>query len=386
MREIRIGVVGAGWMGTAHSTAFKNAVMVFGTEPAMPVLEMVADVRADVAEAQAAKLGFRRWTADWHELVADPAIDVVDVTATNDAHPEIAIAAAKAGKHVYCEKPLANSASEAKAMLDAVEAAGVTTLVGFNYLKNPVVAHARELVRELGPITLFRGTFDLDLMADPSIPFSWRHDRKLAGTGALGDTASHVLAFALSLVGDIDEVVGQMGTFIHERPLASSGSGQSARAKGDEPRREVENEDVCQFLLRFASGTLGVIESSRVATGRKLWLTFELQGTKGSLCFTQERMNELQLYRADDPEAERGYKLVQVNPGQPRFGAFHPIPGVALGYNDQKIIEARELIEAIATGRPAWPDFRFGWQVARVIDAVERSVAERRWVRVDEIG
>jgi len=393
MREIGIGLIGAGWMGKAHSVAYRNVPMIFGPEPAVPRLELVADLNPAWAEAAARNLGFARWTADWREVVADPKVEVVDITAPNHVHREIALAALAAGKPVYCEKPLANSVAETKEMAAAAARAGVPTLVGFNYLKNPAHPYARELIRrgELGPITLFRGTFDQDLQSDPGFPFTWRHERAVAGSGALGDMGSHTLAFAQYLIGDVAEVCGLAETYIGARPLAASGTGQSARAAAGGPTRPVENDDVAQFLMRFESapngerGAIGTIGTSRIGTGRKMGLTYEIQGIKGALFFTQERMNELQLYRHTDPPAERGYKTIYLAPEHPGYGAFHPIPGNALGYNDQKIIEARELICAIAEGRPVEPDFAFGDKITRTVDAVLRSIAERRWVRVEEV-
>ena len=388
MSEVRIGLVGAGWMGRAHAMAYQNVPLVFGSEPAVPALEMVAEIDAERAEQAVEGLGFRRWTADWRELVDDPDVDVVDITATNNVHAEIAIAAAEAGKPVYCEKPLAMSAPEAKAMVEAAEAAGVTTLVGFNYLKTPSVGYARELIRggEIGEITQFRGTYDQDLMTDPRFPFSWRVDRKIGGSGVLGGMASHVLSLAQFLVGDVVEVCAHSGLFIKERPVPTLGTGHTARAPDDAPMREVENDDVVQFLARFGDGALGSIESSRIGTGRKQWLTFEIHGSKGALWFTQERMNELMFYRHTDPPAERGYKNVLTNAGQPWYGAYHPIAGNELGYNDQKVIEARALIEAIASGEPAEPDFRFGYRNMQVLDAVTKSIDDHRWVHTDEVG
>jgi predicted dehydrogenase len=388
MREIRIGLIGAGWMGKAHAVAYRNVAAVFGAEPAVPKLELVADLNPEWARAAAENLGFARWTADWREVVDDPEVDVVDITAPNHVHAEVALAALAAGKPVYCEKPLANSSAETRPMAEAARAAGVPTLVGFNYLKNPAHPYARELIRngELGEITLFRGTFDQDLQADPDFPFTWRHERKIAGSGTLGDMASHTQAFAQYLIGDTVEVCGLLETFIHERPVAARGSGQSSRAAAGAPRRRVENDDVTQYLIRFANGAIGTIGSSRVGTGRKLGLDYEIQGTNGALRFTQERMNELQLYRHTEPSSERGYKCIYIGPDHPGYAAFHPIPGIGLGYNDQKIIEARELICAVAEGRPAEPDFAFGDAVTRVIDAVEKSAKERRWVRLEEIA
>jgi predicted dehydrogenase len=388
MREVRIAIIGAGWMGRAHATAFRNVPMVFGREPAVPALEVVVDVNDVAARSLADAFGFKRWISNWRDVLSDPNVDVVDITTPNDLHPEIAIAAAEAGKHIYCEKPLANTAAEARRMTEAAEKAGVTTLVGFNYLKNPVQGFAHQIIGrgEIGKVSLFRGTFDQDFMSDPDVPFSWRQDRSIAGSGALGDMASHTLSFSQYLVGDIEEVCGMTGTFIKQRRVAAAGSGHSAKATADAPRRTVENDDVCQFLIRYKSGAMGVIEASRIGTGRKLWLTYEIQGSKGALYYTQERMNEIQLYRHTEPSAERGYKDIFAGPDHPNYAAFFPIPGVGLGYNDQKIVEARDLVVAVATGQKAFPDFRFGLEVNRVVDAVLRSVDERRWVRISEIG
>ena len=373
-------------IGRTHAAAYKNVPLVFGEAPAVPVLEMIADIDRDRAEAGAAAMGFRRWTADWRELVDDPAVDAVDIAATNDVHAEIAIAAASAGKPIYCEKPMAMDAAEASAM--AAAASGLTTLVGFNYLKLPAVGHARALVEsgELGEIMLFRGGFDQDVMTDPTAPFTWRHDRELAGSGALGDMASHVFSVAKFLVGDITEVCAAMATLIEERPLAGSGTGHTARAAQGGSMRRVENDDLTHVLARFENGALGAIGSSRLGTGRKNALTFEVQGTEGALWFTMERSNELQFYRHTDPAAERGYKTVPVNAGQPAYAHFHPIPGVGLASNDAKLIEARAFIEAVAAGAPAEPDFGFGTDIARIVEAVEKSAGERSWVRLENIA
>jgi len=388
VKQVRIGVVGAGWMGRAHATAFRSVPMVFGREPAVPVLDMVADVNEDAARSLAESFDFRRAVGDWRAVIADPDIDVIDITTPNNLHPEIAIAAAEAGKHIYCEKPMANSAGEARKMMEAAETAGVVTLVGFNYLKNPAQGFARDVIArgDIGEVNLFRGTFDQDFMSDPDVPFSWRQDRSIAGSGALGDMASHTLSFSQYLVGDIEEVCGMTATFIKERRVAASGSGHGARATAEAPSRGVENDDICQFLIRYQSGALGAIEASRIGTGRKLWLTYEIQGSQGALFYTQERMNELHLYRHTESSDERGYKTIFAGPDHPNYAAFFPIAGVGLGYNDQKIIEAHDLVVAVATGGKAFPDFRFGLEINRVVDAVLRSVAERRWVSVSEIS
>lgn len=390
MRDIHIGLIGTGGMGKAHATAFKNVPLVFGNEPGRPVLEIVADVDANAVEKWAGEFGFARWTTHWQEIIEDPRVHLVDITTPNHLHAEMAIAAAQAGKHIYCEKPLATTSADAASIVAAVEKSGVITIVGFNYLKNPAQAFARQLIEseELGEVTLFRGTFDQDFLANPDVPFSWRLDRKLAGTGALGDLGSHTIAFAHFLVGDIVEVCGVEATKIKDRVVPASGSGYAASVKqtaqSNAKKRAVENEDIMEFLVRFDNGAIGTIGTSRIGMGRKLGLTYEIQGTRGSLFYTQERMNEIKLYRHTDPDREKGYKTVYIGPEHPGYKAFFGLAGIGLGYNDQKIIEAHDLITGIALNQPVQPDVRFAYHVNKVIDAADLSCQEHRWVRVSE--
>ena len=387
MNETRIGLIGTGYMGRAHAAAFVGMPAVFGQEPARPALEMIADVSEDLAAAAAAELGFRRWTADWRDLVADPAVDVVAITTPNNVHRDMAVAAAGVGKHVYCEKPLARDGAEAREMAEAAEAAGVTNLVGFNYLKNPLQRYARDLIAggELGEIIHYHGRFDQDYMGDPDFPHTWRCDKSVAGSGIVGDGASHAIAMAHYLVGEITEVCGRTRIVYGERPVLAGGLGLRGSAAADAERKKVETEDTAQFMFTLAGGASGSIEVSRVATGCKWALEYEIHGTKGALQFFGEQPNELRLYRTADHETEQGFKSILTGPGHPPYDRFQPVPGAGLGYADLKLIEVRELIEAIAEGRPAVPDFRFGWKVCRVADAVLLSAAERRWVAVDEI-
>src|SRR5215217_1348620 len=243
VKDIHIGLIGTGGMGKAHATAFKNVPLMFGNEPGRLILEIVADIDAKALEKWAGEFGFARWTTNWHEIIEDPRIDVVDITTPNHLHAEMAIAAAEAGKHIYCEKPLATTSADAARIVAAVEKSGVISIVGFNYLKNPAQAFARQLIEsgELGEITLFRGTFDQDFLANPDIPFSWRLDRVQAGTGALGDLGSHTIAFAQFLVGDMAEVCGIHATRIKERAVPTVGSGYAATVQSSREMRAVEN-------------------------------------------------------------------------------------------------------------------------------------------------
>jgi predicted dehydrogenase len=388
LKDIRIGLIGTGGMGKAHATAFRNVPLVFGNEPGRPVLEIVADIDAQAVQKWAGEFGFARWTTNWQEIVEDPRVDIIDITTPNHLHAEMAIASAQAGKHIYCEKPLATTSADAARIVAAVEKSGVISIVGFNYLKNPAQAFAKQLIEsgELGEITLFRGTFDQDFLANPDVPFSWRLDHTLAGTGALGDLGSHTIAFAHFLVGDIVEVCGLKATKIKERVVPAGGSGYAATVQSGGEKRAVENEDIMEFLIRFEDGAIGTIGTSRIGMGRKLGLTYEIQGTKGSLFYTQERMNEIRLYRHTDPDREKGYKTVYIGPEHPGYKAFFGLAGIGLGYNDQKIIEAHDLITAVALNQPVQPDVRFAYKVNQVIDAVDLSCREHRWVRVNEFN
>ena len=386
--DVNIGLIGTGFMGKGHAMAYRMLPMVFGPLSATPRLRLLADVSEELARTGADAFGFDDWTSDWRELASHPDVDVVDITAPNHLHRDMALAAAAAGKHIYCEKPLALTAADALEMTEAAERAGIRTLVGFNYLKNPAALVARRLIEEgeLGDIWHFHGVFHQDILADPNLPFSWRFDRSTAGSGALGDLGAHVIAMAHYLVGDIARVCGMERTFIRERPEASGAFGYDGAADPDAPRRRVENEDAVHALVDFENGASGVIETSRIATGRKVHLAYQVTGSKGALSFVHERMNELEVYLSSDPEDRRGYRTVLIGPDHPYYGSFWPVAGCGLGFGDMKVIEAFELMQGLAGDGAIRPDFRDGWKVSRVIDAVLLSAEQERWVRVEEVA
>jgi predicted dehydrogenase len=371
MQRIGIGLIGSGFMGRSHAIAFRAVPAVFGL-PA-PSLEMLADIDETTATRAAASLGFARATGDWQMLVRDPAVTLVDITAPNVWHKPMALAAIAAGKHVYCEKPLAATAADATEMADAAEAAGVQTFVGFNYLRNPLLVAARDMIAggEIGEVVSFRGIHAEDYMADPAQPWSWRLD-PAGGHGVVADLGSHILSIARFLVGDIIEVSGQIATVVKERPVAP----------GVAEKRAVEVDDQARALLRFASGATGSIEASWVATGRKMTLAFEITGTRGSIAFDQERMNELYLFTAGQKRGREGFKTILSGPDHPRYAAFCPAPGHHLGFNDLKTIEAAAILEALAGGPCFQPDFREAARIQATVDAIVTSARERRWVVV----
>jgi len=385
-RTPRLGVamIGSGLMAKSHTMGYRNVEAVYGTAPYRPHFAVLADAREDLARSGAESLGYERWTTDWREAIADPTVDVVDIVTPNWLHKEIALAAIAAGKHVYCEKPLANTAADAREMYDAAEAAGVRTLVGFNYLRNPAIAEARRLIASgaLGEVWTFQGRFVLDACSDPDVPFAWRFDRKLAGSGALGDLGAHVVALAQTLVGPIASVAGQSQTFIKTRPEPTGAFGYGSGADLDAPRRVVENDDATTFLLEFANGASGHVESARTATGRPYHLSVEVTGSRGALQFVQQDIHTLRLYLTDDASERRGYREIELGPDHGDYGSFWPIAGVPLGVHELKTIEVHEWLDALAEDRRPDGDFHDGWQVSEVLEAVERSVTERRWVDI----
>jgi predicted dehydrogenase len=385
-RTLNIGLIGSGFMGQAHADAFKRAGMLYRDLPARPHLYMLADANDALAADAAARFGFEKSTGDWHALVSDPAVDVVDITSPNAMHKEMALAAIAAGKHVYCEKPLAVTVAEAEEMTAAAVKAGVKTMVAFNNVKTPAAMLAKQLIDrgDIGQPMRFRGWFDQGFFNDPDLPFSWRCSRKQAGSGALGDLGSHVISVAQYLMGDVASTIAQSQTFFPTRPVPQGGSGYGAKAGADAPRAAVENEDQIQALVRFASGAGGTIEASRVSAGKVFGIYWEVSGTEGTILMDGERFNELKVARFNDPKPDRGFKTLLAGSQVPQFGAFFgfDFAGGGLGYFDVKVIEVRDLIEGIAGDGDCFPNFAFGLANEWIIDAMERSLATRSWETV----
>lgn len=367
--KLRIGLIGTGFMGKAHVFGFASAPKVFDL-PYRIDLHSVADITDEAAACAAADFGFAHATSDWRRLIDDPDIDVIDITAPNALHKDMALAAIAAGKHVYCEKPLAPLAADAREMADAAEAVGVCTQVGFNYLCNPMLALARDMIAagELGEIRGYRGLHAEDYMADAQGPWTFRHDP--AGGGALADIGSHALATAEFLLGPISEVMGDCVTLIGERPDGKGGT------------RKVEVDDVGRAFLRFACGAQGSIEGNWIATGRKMQHDFEVHGTKGALAFTQERFNELHFYATDDAAGRRGFRRIEAAPDHPPYGRFCVAPGHQIGFNDLKAIEVAGYVDAIAGIAPEPFNFRKGLGIQTLVETIHASSRERRWLAV----
>lgn len=366
-----VGLIGSGYMGKCHALAWTSVATVF---PGIgrPSLVALADATTELAQKQAHALGFDRGTGNWRVLLADPAIDVISIAAPNQFHADMAVAALEAGKHVWCEKPMATSIEDAIRMRDAARRSGKKAILGYNYIQNPMIRQARKLIAEgrIGEVNHIRLEMDEDYMADPAEPFYWKSEER-SGYGALDDFAVHPLSLLAVLHGRITSVVADMAKPYPERPT------------GDGARRPVENHDIAQALFRTELGASGVLMVNRSAWGRKGRIALQIFGSKGSILFDQERMNELQIYSTDDAAGLQGYRTVLAAPSHTPYRQFIPAPGHGLGFNELKVIECHELLQAISGKCDAHViDFERGLEIERVVHAMAQSAEGGVWVKV----
>lgn len=382
MSEIGVGLVGYKFMGQTHSNAYRQVGRFFDVDP-VPKMRAICGRDEPAVREAAASLGWEGYETDYHRLVERDDIELVDISTPGNTHHDVVLAALDAGKHVLCEKPLANTLDEAREMRDAARDAGTISMVNFNYRRVPAVQLAKKLVDEgrLGEIRHWRAVYLQDFILDPSFPLIWRLRKDLAGSGALGDIGAHVVDLAHFLLGPITGVVGTMDTFIKERPLEESSTGLSAGGgeAGGAEMGEVTVDDAATFLARFESGATGTFEASRLAAGRKNYNSFEINGSKGSVVFDLERLNELQVYFEDDPDDVGGFRTVMVTePDHPYMGAYWP-PGHIIGYEHTFIHAIKDLLDGISAGESPAPTFEDGYRCQAVLDAVERSVEAQGW-------
>ena len=384
--KIGIGIIGMGWMGMVHGRAYHQVRQRFPESGLIPELVVCADDVSNRCEQARNMLGFTRTTTDWREVMDDPDVSVVNITAPNHLHLDIVRTAAAAGKHIFCEKPVGRSPAETAEIARAAAEAGVLTWVGYNYRWAPLVQHTRSLIADgiLGDITHYRGRFFAGYASHPDGVLSWRFRREDAGSGALGDLMSHVTDMAHLLAGPIRRVVGQKALIIEDRPVAPAGEGTHFSVGTGRQREPVTNEDYAGALVEFENGALGTFEVCRVIQGTKCQMAFEIHGTKGAVRWDFERMNELQLYTVDGPHD--GFVTLQSGPAHPGHVHFNPGPAVGLGYDDLKAIETFHFLQTIAAGRQGEPGFSEALAVAEVLAAVERSWSSDRWETVQEIG
>ena len=380
---MRVAMIGYAFMGAAHSQGWRTAPRFFDL-PQNPELAVLCGRTADAAASAADRLGWAEWATDWREVVARDDVDVVDICTPGDSHHDIALAALAAGKHVLCEKPLANTVAEAEEMAAAAAAArsnGVRSMVGFNYRRTPALALARQLVADgrLGRIHHVRADYLQDWIVDPEFPLVWRLQKEKAGSGALGDIGAHVVDLAAYLLGErLTGVSGKLQRFVDKRPLPAAASGLSGLSGGDgQEVGEVTVDDAAAFVGRTQSGALATFEATRFATGRKNAMRIELNGSDGSLAFDFERLNELFFYDGRGASAEAGFRrIVVTEPDHPYAGAWWP-PGHGLGYEHTFVHEIADFVRDVAADRDPTPSFEDGLYVQRVLDAVERSAEQR---------
>lgn len=388
-KTIGVGVIGMGWMGMAHSRSYSLVGDRFCDKGVSARLVICADeVEARAKRAQR-RLGFEQATTDWARVVAHPEVDVVNITSPNYLHLEMATAAAKAGKHIFCEKPVGRNPQETAKIAAVAREAGVLTFVGFNYRWAPLVQYACKLIQagKLGRLTHYRGRFFSMYGSNPLGLLSWRFERAKSGLGVLGDLMPHVVDMAHMLVGPLQRVVSHNHTFIKQRPLPQPGRGTHfSLGQPQDPKGEVENEDYVSALVEFENGVQGTFETCRAILGPKCEMAFELNGTKGALSWNFERQNELQLYLPQGDGSHDGYTRVVAGPEHPFHGQFNPGAGVGMGYEDLKVIEAYTWLQSVADGVQAAPGFEEALALAEVQAAMVRSWDTGNWESVTKIA
>ncbi len=378
---MRIGMVGYKFMGKAHSHAYRTAPYFFDIKGPVELAAVCGRDEAAVA-AFAQKHGWQSYETDWRKLVERADIDAIDIGTSNDSHCAIAVAAAQAGKHILLEKPMAMNLAEAKEMHAAAVKAGVKHQIGFNYRRVPAIALAKKIIANghIGQIYHWRAVYNQDWIVDPEFPLVWRLDKRIAGSGAIGDLASHIIDLAHFLVGPIAEVTGMAKTFIKERPLPAEMTGLSAT--GSAKKGQVTVDDCFAILTRFENGATGVFEGTRLATGRLNYNSWEVNGSKGSIAFNLERMNELELFLKDEPVEQQGWRTISVTNGRhPYVSAWWP-PGHILGWEESHIHQVADFLMAIEQDKPCNPDFSVGVQNQAVLEALSQSAASGQWVKV----
>lgn len=372
--KINIGLIGTRFMGKAHSNAWMRVSYFFDT-PVIPVLHTACS-RDEVQRRQFVdQYQWQQGESSWEKVVESADIDLVDICTPNDLHMPVAVAAAKAGKHILCEKPIARNAEEAEQMYDAVQKAGVMHMMIFNYRFVPAIALAKQLIDEgrIGRVRHFNAVYYQDWLTDPDFPITWRHDAKASGSGAHGDMNAHIVDLGRYLVGEFQSVSGMQKTFIEERPL-SSGKGKG----------KVTTDDATSFLATFENGALGSFQATRLAPGRKNFLRLEIFGSKGSLGFNLERMNELEYFAGGDQISSQGYKNILVtDASQPYIKAWWP-PGHIIGWEHTFVHQVKELLDGIGSRKNVLPDFYDGLRCQQVLDAVVASTTTNSWTEIPE--
>ncbi|MBN9332643.1 Gfo/Idh/MocA family oxidoreductase [Devosia sp.] len=370
---IGVGLIGTGYMGKCHALAWTSVKPIFGTGP-RPRLVQLAEANIELANQRAEEFGFAQATANWRDLIANPEVEVVSVTTPNAFHADMAVAALEAGKHVWCEKPMAVGFSEAQRMEAVARKSGKVAILGYNYIQNPLVRQIGELIAAgaIGEVNHVRVEMDEDFMADPKAQFYWKSEAS-SGYGALDDFAVHPLSLLQRLFGNPTRVFAHQSKPYLDRPTAEGG------------KRAVETFDIASVLFDIGSIS-GVLTVNRSAWGRKGRIALQIFGSAGSIVYDQERMNELQLYRASGPAAVQGYQTILSAPAHKPYDRFIPAPGHGIGFNDLKAIECHELLRTIGGEKGRVIDFTAGLEIERTVHAMAQSHAEQRWIEPKRAG
>jgi len=387
MKKLSFAMIGHGFMGKAHSYALLATPFFFKTG-IEPVRKVIVGRKAEKAKQAAESFGWEEYSTDWREVVHRPDIDAVAIVTPPNTHAAIAIAAADAGKHIFCEKPFTITVDEAERTIDAVQRSGVKHMLGFNYRRVPALSLAKQLVQSgrLGETYHFRAVYLQDWIMDPLFPRIWKLNRAIAGSGSHHELNAHIIDLALYLVGKIDRVVGIEETFIKERPSVAASEKLSTMLTAQSSSAQMEQVDVddaTAFLARFQCGAMGTFESTRFASGRRNHNRVEVNGSKGSVCFDLESMNRLQYHNADDPGDVPGFRSIQVNEGcHPYIEHWWP-PGHAIGYENTFVNQYADFLQAIADDTTPEPGFEVGLENQKVLEAVTGSIADDRWVEIE---
>ncbi len=387
MKEVRVAVLGAaGWMGRVHTMAYQMFPHFFGESGGTARVTALVGNDPNTIDDLAFRAPGAKLLTNWKEAVNDPEVDLVDICLPDSLHYEVAKAALLAGKHVFCEKPLADTAEQARELADIAKEKGVITRVGHAFPRNPVHDLAKEIIDagEIGEIKLFKACQHIDIYGDPLAPYMWRADGNLAPTGIIGDTGSHVFSFMEFLVGRVSSLIADSYVVTDKRPKLDGlgyGDGVSEIPDGTE-WGDITNPDGTNIMCTFEGGAKGLIDFSRVATGRKFIQTYEVYGTKGSLVYDYDEVNRIRFYSNDDKTGRRGFREIDVGPEHETFAKFLPLPNFALGYNESKIIEVAEVIRSITTNQAMWPTFENGHHICQIVDACMTSSVQKRWVDI----
>jgi predicted dehydrogenase len=386
-QTIGVGVVGMGWMGTVHSRAYLQAADRFHDGGFRAKLIICADDVEERARESHRRFGFERYTTRWQDVMADPRVEAVNIATPTHLHLPLVQAAAAAGKHIFCEKPVGRNPQETAEIEHLAHQAGILTFVGYNYRWAPLVQYARQLIGEgkLGRLTHFRGRFFAGYASNPDAVLSWRFQRELSGSGVLGDLMSHVIDMGLMLAGPMKRLVSNLETFIRRRPLSTPGAGTHFSVGTGGPQGDVTNEDYAGVLVQFANGVQGTLEACRVIQGHKCQFAFEIEGTGGALSWDFERMNELQVFSPDGSGMHNGNARIVSGPEHGFHASFNPGAGVSLGYEDLKTIEAQQFLKSIADRRQGEPGLSEALRVAEVLAAIELSCQAGSWREVTSI-